>query len=225
MATALELEFVDTSLVQLERQPQLWLTESEHQGYASAEPTPHQVSKERLQVQGGGGRGPGGFLVEMTASSQVWESLEGQSPLVDWRDARVESAVYNGTAWILVPHIGPLVSRPPLEVHASAQAHITDRVRLILDSLSLLLFNEARTNYVVATRTGVSAFRDPEEGALEIVVTQWVRLSPSEALEYWDRIGVVLENWSARLPEQLRRIAIERIAVEVQWDDDFIPVL
>ncbi|HIC96363.1 TPA: hypothetical protein EYP12_07050 [Candidatus Bipolaricaulota bacterium] len=64
----------------------------------------------------------------------------------------------------------------------------------------------------------MSGFADPEENSEEVVVTQWVKISAEAALDYWDRLGATLEAWIDLLPEELARIAAERIAVEVRWD-------
>jgi hypothetical protein len=64
----------------------------------------------------------------------------------------------------------------------------------------------------------VSGFFDPEENTEEMVITQWIKISAEAALDYWDRLGTTIEAWTDLLPEELARIAAERIAVEVRWD-------
>jgi hypothetical protein len=70
---------------------------------------------------------------------------------------------------------------------------------------------------VLAQRVEVSGFIDPEEDIEEVVVTQYVNASPQMALNYWDKLGTAIEIWTAFLPESLRNIVVERLAVEVRW--------
>ena len=111
---------------------------------------------------------------------------------------------------------------PNPQVQLSALPHLTDRIKQLLDKLYDLLAEEARRNFVLVTKTEVSGFSDPEEDSTEIVVTQWVRLPPSSAMEYWDKIGAAVHYWTETLPQGWGRIAIDRIAVEVQWDEPFL---
>ncbi len=111
-----------------------------------------------------------------------------------------------------------------VRVQPSARSRITGKVKSVLDKLYPLLIEEARRTQVALTRIEVSTFSDPEDDTTELVVTQWVQLSPSSALEYWDRVGIALQHWSQQLSRELRRIALERIAVEVRWDEGSFPV-
>ncbi|MFQ5886064.1 MAG: hypothetical protein ACE5II_02390 [Anaerolineae bacterium] len=125
-----------------------------------------------------------------------------------WIDAGVPVLTYP-----YVPRIQPEVIIKP-----SARPMFTDRVRATLNRLVVLLEREARQNFVPVDKIEMDGFVDPEEDTEEVVVTQWVRISAEAALDYWDRLGATLEAWIDLLPEELGRIAAERIAVEVRWD-------
>jgi hypothetical protein len=75
---------------------------------------------------------------------------------------------------------------------------------------------EARRSFVPVSRFDVSGFIDPDEDTEEVVVTEWVELSPPAALDYWDRLGGVIEAWVDFLPTDLAEIAVERLAIEVR---------
>lgn len=119
---------------------------------------------------------------------------------------------------MMVPPRSMARARPEVKVHPSAGAHITDKMRSLLGKLVPFLAMEAWRNYVVAPEVEISGFVDPEEGAVEVVVAQWVCLPAPSAMEYWDRLVVALEPWVQRLPDDLRRIATERLAIEVRWE-------
>ncbi|MCK4451400.1 MAG: hypothetical protein KAX26_12495, partial [Anaerolineae bacterium] len=56
------------------------------------------------------------------------------------------------------------------------------------------------------------------EDTEEVVVIQWVKVSPQAALAYWDRLGSMIEFWTDFLSDELARIATERLSIEVRWD-------
>ena len=66
----------------------------------------------------------------------------------------------------------------------------------------------------------MSGFTDPEEGDQEVVVTQWVQLSPRAALDYWDKLGAAVQVWTEYLPDELKNVATDRLAIEVRWNID-----
>ncbi len=79
-----------------------------------------------------------------------------------------------------------------------------------------LLESEARRSFVPVTKIEVTGFVDPEEDTDEVVVTVWVKLSPPEALNYWDKLGGSVELWTDYLPADLAEVAEERLAIEVR---------
>lgn len=118
--------------------------------------------------------------------------------------------------WLTYPYVPRI--QPEVIIKPSARPMLTDRVRATLNRLVVLLERQARQNFIPIDKIEVDGFVDPEEDTEEVVVTQWVRISAEAALDYWDRLGATLEAWIDLLPEELARIAAERIAVEVRWD-------
>jgi hypothetical protein len=108
--------------------------------------------------------------------------------------------------------------QPEVIIRPSARPMLTDRMHEVLKRLISLLEREARQNFISVDKIEVSGFVDPEESTEEVVLTQWVKISAEAALDYWDKLGATLEAWIDLLPEELARIAAERMAVEVRWD-------
>lgn len=110
----------------------------------------------------------------------------------------------------------------PMEVviDPSARPLLTSKVQETLNRLLSVLQNEAVKNDMPLTRIEVSGFVDPEEDAQEVVVKQWIKVSPDEALNYWNRLGDSIEVWMDSLPQRLKSIAAERLAIEIWGDAD-----
>ncbi|MGH7204580.1 MAG: hypothetical protein ACREI2_00065 [Nitrospiraceae bacterium] len=121
-----------------------------------------------------------------------------------------------GITWITAPDIPHI--EPQIIVNPSARPFISDKVQDVINRLLPVLADTARRHYVFATKIELSGFVDPEEDAREVVITQWVKLSPQAALDYWDQLGRVLEFSSDSLPEELKTLADERLAIEVRWE-------
>jgi hypothetical protein len=95
---------------------------------------------------------------------------------------------------------------------------LTDRLERILASAIEIVLREAAAAYIPVLETKVWGYVDPEIRSFkEAVITQLVNLDAEEALNYWDRLGAALTDWKARLSDELRTLANERIAVEVKW--------
>jgi hypothetical protein len=95
----------------------------------------------------------------------------------------------------------------------------TDRVQQALDWLLSTLRVEAASSFVYVTRVDVEGFVDPEQDFEELIITQWVELTPHQAMDYWDRLGTAIQERASLLPEYLERIASDRVAVRVAWED------
>lgn len=125
----------------------------------------------------------------------------------------VESAI--ASLWVRISvstHQAPkLVTQP------SAKSMITDRVQATLDKLLPLIQRAARRSYIQVSKVEVSGFVDPDDETKQVVVTQWINAPSYIALKYWDRLGLLIEDWIKSLPDELARIANERIAIEVLW--------
>jgi hypothetical protein len=107
---------------------------------------------------------------------------------------------------------------PGVRIDPSASGLLTDKVRETLGRLLDVLRWDARRSFVPVSRFEVTGFIDPEEDTEEVVVTEWVGVSPQAALDYWDRLGAVIEGWVDFLPAELAQIAVERLAFEVRAD-------
>lgn len=127
-----------------------------------------------------------------------------------WMDA--------GTVWT-ESMIGSLKPQSVI-VDRSARPIITDRRQIVLEHLLPLLERTARKSFMPVSKIEVKGFVDPEEDTEEIVVIQWVKVTPDAALNYWEKVGAVIGHWTGYLPEPLRAEAIEHIAFEVRWETD-----
>ncbi|MCD6283392.1 hypothetical protein J7J84_07340 [bacterium] len=105
-------------------------------------------------------------------------------------------------------------------IDSTAMPMLSDRVKRALNGLFRLLQHEARRCFVRVVKVEVRGFSDPEEGTQEVVVSQYVMLPPRGALDYWDKLGVLVEVWAKNLPEELVRTVTEGISIEVRWDND-----
>lgn len=83
-----------------------------------------------------------------------------------------------------------------------------------------LLARGAEQSSVPVIRIDVRGFFDPEEGAQQVVVRQWVDLPAREAFHYWDGLGPAYEAWMQSAPEDLASVYTEEIAFEIRWSED-----
>ena len=156
-----------------------------------------------------------GILIETLQEQTDWEvpiSPFGTDKLEihydQWPYVGVSQAIE-----LCVPRIEPETIIDP-----SARPMLTDRVCMTLDRMLPLLRGEARRSFIPVSKVEVRGFVDPEEDTEEVVVIQWVKVSPQAALAYWDRLGSMIEFWTDFLPDELARIATERLSIEVRWD-------
>ena len=110
--------------------------------------------------------------------------------------------------------------RPEVVINPSARPMLTDRAKATLDRLLVLLEQEARRRFMPVIKVEVARFIDPEEDTQELVVSQCIRVSSQPALDYWDKLGAAVEVWIDSLPEELRRVAVEQVSVDVRWNID-----
>jgi hypothetical protein len=85
-----------------------------------------------------------------------------------------------------------------------------------------LLSDQAQKRRIRVVDTSISRFVDPEESAEELVITQRVVLSATDALAYWDDLGVEIVRLTSRLSPAEARIIAEGLAVNVEWEPDAI---
>lgn len=107
----------------------------------------------------------------------------------------------------------------PVVYDSSCRSLLTDDVRPAVESLVSLLTHAAARQHIPVLRLDVRGFTDPEEENAQIVVRQWVRLTPPEALHYWDSLGPSYEAW-LRSCSDLMPDATEQVAFEVRWTED-----
>ena len=96
------------------------------------------------------------------------------------------------------------VHKPDLIINKSARSMLTDRMQSTINRLLPALGRVAEKNYISVSKVEISGFVEPEEGDQEVVVTQWVKVSPQVALEYWDKMGAAVEAWIEFLPDDVR---------------------
>lgn len=76
----------------------------------------------------------------------------------------------------------------------------------------------ARLSAVSVSHTEVTAYHDPEEHTDHLVITQWVRLPSEKVVQYWDRLGSVVEQWVRSLDQEEANLVSEWTALEVRPD-------
>jgi len=103
--------------------------------------------------------------------------------------------------------------------YSSLTGVLIDRVQETLDQLLPILKTEAASSWVYVTGVEVEGFVDPEEDFEEVVITQCVELSPEQAMDYWDRLGNKIQQWTKLLPEYLAQVATDRLSIRVAWKD------
>jgi len=108
----------------------------------------------------------------------------------------------------------------PVVYDLSCRPLLTGPVRAALDGLVSLLTRGAEQSSVPVIRIDVRGFSDPEEGAQQVVVRQWVDLPAREAFPYWDSLGPAYEAWLHSAPEGLAAVYTEQIAFEIRWSED-----
>ena len=102
-------------------------------------------------------------------------------------------------------------------VFRSAQSLWTGELRAVAEQLVRLIQGEARGREVPVAGIDVHRFVDPEDSGEELVITQCVRLSPESALAYWDTLGTAVDAWTGKLSPARAKLAIERIAINIDW--------
>lgn len=156
--------------------------------------------------------------------------LSAQAPIAntDWdvteRSRKEERAVIRPqeqSADTGIPMNAPsffVTKEPDIRYSPSVRTMLTDRVQHTLNFLLPALKKEARRSFIPLTRIEVRGFVDPEEDTQEVVIVQWVNVSPEMALDYWDKLSFTVDAWAKSLPQDLASIIEERIALEVRWD-------
>ena len=160
-----------------------------------------------------------GGIPEELLETKEESRLEALEPEVGKPTERIYVQITDvGTPMMRV--ISSRKTEPELIINDSARPMLTDRVEKTLNHLYPVLERAARRNYTHVSKVEVSGFTDPEEGDQEVVVTQWVQLSPGAALDYWDKLGAAVQVWMEYLPDELKNVATDRVAVEVRWNID-----
>lgn len=107
---------------------------------------------------------------------------------------------------------------PEPEYHDPSVRHLrSDRVERVLNGLFRIIKRQAVLSFARTDSVTVWGLANPEDQSNRIVVTQWVRLPSEQALRYWDRLAMAINAWAKTMPEDLARIVLERMVVEVRW--------
>jgi hypothetical protein len=134
---------------------------------------------------------------------------------------------YRGPLTIAAPFVGVpprqayvQTNYPPPEYDDSSLTTIwTDRASEVVEFFLPVLRAEAASSFAYVTRVQVEGFVDPEEEFEQISITQWVQLNPEQALDYWDHLGLAIQERTDLLPDYLAELASERVAIRVAWED------
>lgn len=110
--------------------------------------------------------------------------------------------------------------RIPILYAPSCQSLLTGDIRAALDELTSLLIRSAAQQNVPVLKIDVRGFSDPDEDNAQVVVRQWVKLPPREALHYWDSLGPDYETWLRSYPEARQSTVTDQIAFEIRWTED-----
>lgn len=118
-------------------------------------------------------------------------------------------------------------SSPPASVSEMRESIETDLTaggvlagyESLVRELFTLLESQAQLRSMRSIGIRIARFEDPEEDDVEAVVTQTVDASADEALAYWDAIGLGIQSWSARLPDNQAHVLLNRIAVNIDWSN------
>lgn len=108
--------------------------------------------------------------------------------------------------------------QPNIFIDSSAMPLLNLANMRLLNQYMPKLVQLAKEKNVPVTKIELSGFIDPEENSKELVITEWVNLNVQAALDYWDKLGVSIESWVGSLPEELKKIAVEEVAIEVRWE-------
>ena len=106
-------------------------------------------------------------------------------------------------------------TRPPASYDPSVAPYLTGPLTALLDGFLNTL---TRTPQATVSRTEIRSFKDPEEDTTQIVVRQWVDLSPAEALEHLAAVGQQVEAWMETLSPADKALFVDRIAFQLRRD-------
>lgn len=108
-------------------------------------------------------------------------------------------------------------THPRLDVLESARRLLSERTTEALNLLLNLVRSESERLFIPVLHIEVRGHVDPEEGDAQVVITQYVNMSPRAALEYWDMISLIISFWIESLPIGLAFIMDDRLDLEVRW--------
>ena len=109
-----------------------------------------------------------------------------------------------------------------MDIDGSAEALLTDALRPVVWNLIRFLGCEAEKYPTALRRFEVRGYTSPEEGTEQIIVRQWVKLPPLEALAYWDHLETPVEEWIATLPPADADLLAQRVTIEVRGTEDAV---
>jgi hypothetical protein len=113
----------------------------------------------------------------------------------------------------------PPIAVPEVQLNGDAQRLVTDTTAQALDACLGFIEIEARYQFVPVRSITLSAFRDPDEGEQELVLTLHVALGASDALVFWDKLGRRLTAFADTLPPRVSFAIRQTVAIEVTWQD------
>ena len=92
--------------------------------------------------------------------------------------------------------------------------------RDVLDGLIALVAREAANAHVPVRKVEVTSIPASDKINARTVVTQHVDLPAEKALAFWDSLSDSTEKWAASLSQEEAWIALDLLAVDIQWNPD-----
>lgn len=89
--------------------------------------------------------------------------------------------------------------------------------RTAVAAVEQLIAEYARARRVTAQPAAAYRVENEEDGVDQIFVTQRVQLNSSDALDYWDAIGVAVDRLASESQREVGDIIRTRVTVNIEW--------
>ncbi len=114
--------------------------------------------------------------------------------------------------------IEPTQESPAVTYDLSAEPLLTSASREVLQGILTLLAQQVRERQIPVGPIRIMGTPDSAEAPVRLLVVLQIALPLLEAMACWDTFGDAVEQWAASLPPVQAGIALDQIALDVQWD-------
>ena len=142
----------------------------------------------------------------------------------DVREWGVKTAMGGGQMWTgAAVAVGTAATRrrllppPRLVIDRHARALLTSKVKGLIEPLLAIAQTQAFRWHLHVTSMVVRPFLDPDDDSRELVLEIYVSALPSQALAYWDGLGIAVNSFRDVLPASTAGILGDRLSVHVVW--------